>query len=146
MGRTYTIVWTPAGGDPVTLCDLAAGWWPVFEQWPVQGEEQVDRLAFGASVFRYMRGNVSGDAVFTVGHSHDSVDAGAAWFQSVCRVLASSAAVGIGTLVVTIGATTWSYSRATFRRVDPVRMNGCEWVLRYTFGVTQLDAPVTDEG
>jgi hypothetical protein len=146
VGRTYTIVWTPSGGGAITLCDLSQGWWPVFEQWPAQGEEQMDRLAFGPSVFRYMRGNVSGDAVFTVSHSHPSFDDGAAWFQYVARLQASSALAGDGKLVVTIGSTIWSYSGATFRRVDPVKMNGCEWTLRYNFGVTQLDALDSDNG
>ena len=106
----------------------------------------MDRLAFGPSVFRYMRGNVSGDAVFTVGHSHESLDDGAAWFQQMSRLQASSAQAGDGKLVVTIGATVWSYSGATFKRVDPVKMNGCEWVLRYSFGVTQMDEVEVEPG
>jgi len=140
MARTYTIVWTPTGGDAVMLCDLAAGWWPAFDQWTVQAMEQLDHLAFGGSVFRVMRGNVSGEVGFTVAHSHASFDDGAAWFQAQTRLLAASALVGGGRLVVTIGGTVWGYTGATWHQVAPVRMNGCEWVLRYGFGVTQMDS------
>ncbi len=116
------------------------------EQWPQEGVEQVDRLAFGATVFRSMRGNVSGECKFRVGHSHATPDAAAAWFQSVAALQAASAGLGTGQLVITIGGTIWSYSAATFRRVEPVTFNGCEWWLRYDFGVTQMDAPSTDGG
>jgi hypothetical protein len=139
-----TIVWTPSGGDPVTLCDLSDGWWAAFEHWAVEGLEQEDRLAFSESVFRQMRGNVSGQVVFKVGHSHDTPDAAAAWFQSIAALLASSAQSGSGKLVITIGATVWSYTGATFKRVEPTKFNGREWWLRYTFGVGAMDAPVTD--
>ena len=146
MGASYTIVWTPSGLGSVTLCDLSQGWWPEFEQWPQEAVEQMDRLAFGGSVFRQMRGNVSGDCVFKVGKSHANRDVAAAWFQAMAACHANSVLVGIGQLVVTIGATVWSYSAATFKRIEPMKMNGSEWWLRYSFGVTQMDAPSTDGG
>ncbi len=146
MARTCTIVWTPSGLAAVTLCDLSAGWFPTFEQWPKDAVEQEDRLAFGASVFRCMRGNVSGQMVFKVDHSFDSPDDAAAWWQTVEDLHAASAVAGNGNLTVTIGGTAWSYSGATFKRPEPVLMNAQQWTLRYTFGVVTRDPPVTDPG
>ena len=137
MSATYTIVWTPAGGAAATLCDLSASWWPVLEQLPSEALEQVDRLAFGPVVSRIMRANRSGDVVFSVGHSHTSQADGAAWYAAVDALVG-----GTGQLVVTIGATVWSFSGATFRSMAPTRINGVEWVLRYTFGRTVMDVPL----
>jgi hypothetical protein len=134
MAAVYTIVWTPTGGSAKTLCDLSQQWWPVLEQLPSEAEEQVDRLAFGPEVSRIMRGNRSGDIVFTVGHSHASAAAAAAWYAGIDALVG-----GMGRLVITIGTTVWSFSGATFPHLEPTRINGVEWVLRYRFGRTVMD-------
>jgi hypothetical protein len=137
MAAIYTIVWTPTGGAAVTLCDLSLGYRPVLEQLPSEALEQVDRLAFGTVVSRIMRANRSGDVVFTVGFSHASAAAAAAWYATIDALVG-----GMGQLVITINTTVWSFSNATFRAMAPTRINGVEWVLRYTFGRTVMDVPL----
>lgn len=133
MAATYTIVWTPAGGEAVTLCDLADKWWPVLEQLPAEGAEQVDRLAFGGTVARYMRGNVSGEVVFSVSHSHDTQADAATWYSGVRGHLCE-----MGTLEITINTVVLTFQAATFKRLEPTLLEGTRWTLRYSFGVTEL--------
>jgi hypothetical protein len=134
MAASFTIVFTPTGEDAVTLCDLADKWWPVLEQLPAEGVEQVDRLAFGGVVARVMRGNVSGEVVFSVSHSHASLDEAAGWYATMRGQVALS-----GKLEITINTVVLTFLGATFRRLEPTLMEGCRWTLRYSFGVTELD-------
>ena len=116
----------------VTLGDDSAKQTIVLESLGGQSVEQVSPLARGTAVQRFARGNVSGDVVFSSSKSHATRAAAASAWKSEYGRLNE-----VGTLVLTIDATTLTYAGAVLRSVVGIP-DGVRWTLRYTFGVTTV--------
>jgi hypothetical protein len=120
----------------VTLGDDSAKWTMTLEDLGGQGEEQLDALAFGTAVSRLMRGNLSGNCVFTSAKSHSDLDAAATFFATEYGRIGQQ-----GTLELTLSAHKLVMVNATVvgvRRVEADEAKGVRWKLRYTFGVTTI--------
>lgn len=129
-------VWTITGGQPLTLGDDKAV--PKvtmkLEQIGVHCLEQVENLFQSLTPFRLPRGNVQGDCVFAARKSHADRDTAAKYF------LAQTALVNQqGTLVLTIDQVTMTMANAVMRAVVTADLNGLEWTLRYTLGITLIN-------
>jgi hypothetical protein len=135
MAITYTVVWTPTGGAATTLFDITVARQVIELQNPGNAEavEQVDDLAFASAASRLMRGNVKGEVEFSVATSYADVATAAADFKAK-RALVN----GMGSLVITIGATTLTYANATLRSLRPRKTEGVRWTLGFSFGVTTV--------
>jgi len=103
------------------------------EQLGGQAVEQVEQLAFASNAERIMRGNVSGDCIFTAGKSHADRGTALAYFKTNFGYIGQT-----GSLVITVDATTITMANATLRSVTAVEINGVRWMLRYTFGITTV--------
>ncbi len=126
-------VWQPYGAVPQTLGDDSNHWFITLDQLGGQGHEQVELLLQSASPYRQMLGNVSGDTVFGVLHSHATRDAAARYFASQYNAIGAR-----GLLVLRFDSATLTMAGANLRGLIAAVRNGCEWTLRYTFGITTI--------
>jgi hypothetical protein len=142
MPAAFTIVFTPAGGEAVTLADVAAKHTAVIHTWGGMAVEDVEQMFEQAAALRLLLGNVAGDFVFTSQKAAASRGAMLAYFMAQ-RGLINRA----GQLVVTIDGVVAAMSNATCRGVEPAGFDGVRWPLKYTFGITLIDpAPDFDPG
>lgn len=127
------ITFTPTGGSAATLGDDPTKWFIQLEQGGAVAIEQVVPLLQSPSPSRQLLGNVSGDEVFTVKHSHASRDAAATYYKGQRATIGTQ-----GSLVMTFTSTTFTFALANLRGVMAIERDGLLWTLRYTFGVTTM--------
>ena len=139
MSAAFTIVWTPAGGDAVTLGDVAAKHTVTIHSWGGMAAEDVAQMFEQAAPQRLLLGNVAGEFVFTSELEQASRGAMLAYF-----ILHRSFMNRMGELVVTIDEVEAVMRNVTCRGVEPAGFGGVRWPLKYTFGITLIDPPATD--
>ena len=141
MPQLFTIVFTPAGGEAVTLLDVAEKHTGRIERWGGAAAEAVEQMFQQMSPQRLMLGNVAGD--FVMVSEREQTDAGAmlTYFMAQ-RALMNQ----IGTLVVTIRDVVATMQNATCKSVEPVSLEtAVRWPLRFTFGVSVIDPVATEK-
>ncbi len=125
-----TIVFTPTGGSAATLVDDANKLFGQIGHFGGQAIEQVTPLFRAVAPVRFMRGNVAGELAFVAWKSHaDVATAGAFWKAEYARLN------GVGSLVVTIGASTMTMAGATLRSVSRAEWSGVRLAIGYSFGI-----------
>ena len=139
MAVLFTITYQPAGGDLMTLADVAAGQLPHIHRWPGVAAEDVVHMFGQESPMRLMLGNIAGDFEFTAEQSLASYGAMLTYF------IAQRAQLGtLGVLTVTMQDVVAVMQNASFRSLEPTGFNGVRWPLKYVFGVSLIDPPATD--
>jgi len=139
MAALFTIVFTPAGGDALTLADVAAKHTATIHNWGGMAAEDVEHMFEQDAPLRLLLGNVAGDFIFTAEREQASRGAMLSYFMAHRSQINQ-----IGTLTVTIDEVAAVMRNATFRGVEPAGFDGVRWPLKYTFGVTVIDPPARD--
>jgi len=133
-------IWTPAGGDEVTLGDDAARAALELEALGAQAVEQVTELFRGASQARFPRGNARGPVVFTAGMAHADLDAAAAYYREMARRVNER-----GQLRLEFGWEALVWEGALLMAVESVDRLGVYWRLRYRFSVGVVEPAPREE-
>ena len=134
-----TAVFTPAGGDAVTLVDDANRLFGQLHDLSLEAVEQVDGLAYSNTASRLMRGNVRGPCVLSAWKSFTTADQAAAYLATALSLMNQT-----GTLALQFGATALSFPGATLPMVSREELDGARVRVRYSFGITAIAPQATD--
>ena len=140
MPSAFTIVFTPTGGDAVTLLDVEEKHLGTIQSWGGMAAEDVEHMFEQMSPQRLMLGNVAGD--FVMVSELEQADQGAmlAYFISQ-RALMNQ----VGVLAVTMRGVVASMQNAACKSVEPTSLQtAVRWPLKYVFGISLIDPPATD--
>lgn len=124
------VTWTPNAGVPVVLGDDSLKQTVVMDSLGGGAVEQVVPLFRATNAARYSRGNVAGEAGFSVARSHANLAAALTYWKGEYGRLGTK-----GTLVLTEGVTTVTCSNAVLKAVVLAGVTGTRWAIRYGFGV-----------
>lgn len=121
---------------PVTLGDDASKFAIVVEQLAGASIAQIEALAGGANPGLFTRGNIVGEFVFRSSKTYANYHETFAQFQAEYGRLNQQ-----GTLVLTEGAVTLTFSNAILRAVQRIfdaQHSGARMGVRYTFAITTI--------
>jgi hypothetical protein len=140
MPKALTIVFTPNGGDAVTLLDAEAKHTGRIQSWSGAALEDVETMFEQMSPLRLMLGNVAGDFVMVSELEQESHGAMLAYFMEQRGLINQ-----VGVLTVTVQDVVATMQNAACKSVEPVSLEtAVRWPLKYVFGISLIDPPETD--